>query len=225
MFNKIILIERLTADPEFRQTQTGIAMCNFNIAIDRPTYGNNQGNNQEKVADFFRVTTWRYAAEFAAKYFKKGSLIIVEGKAQNNNYTDQQGVKHYSMQVIADNVSFGETRASAEARGVITGQNQNFQQNDGYNQQQGYNQQGYNTTPQNFGQNYNPQAPQTAYNQPNYAPNQGQQYNSQIGQNQGQYNPQNTQITPNGAAQTAQNQQNTALKDFDEIISDGDVPF
>ena len=113
MFNRIILMGRLTKDPELKTTQSGVTMCRFSIAVDRA-----YSKGQEKQTDFFDITAWRQTAEFVAKYFSKGRMILVEGKLQNNNYTDQNGVKHYSMDVQADNVSFGESK-SASTGGAI----------------------------------------------------------------------------------------------------------
>lgn len=100
-FNKVILIGRLTADPEFSQSASGVSFCKFSIAVDR---GYSKG--QEKQTDFFRITAFRQTAEFVSRYFNKGKLILVEGKVQNNNYTDQNGINHYSCVIIADSVSF-----------------------------------------------------------------------------------------------------------------------
>lgn len=124
MLNKVILMGRLTADPELRQTPSGVSSCRFTVAIDRPYKSKETG---EKQADFIRVTTWRQQAEFVSRYFSKGRMIIVEGSLRNNDYTDQNGVKHYSMDVQADNVSFGESK-SAGAANSITGGSSNFQQ-------------------------------------------------------------------------------------------------
>ncbi|MDR0984256.1 MAG: single-stranded DNA-binding protein [Ruminococcus sp.] len=109
MYNKVILMGRLTADPELRQTSQGISVCSFTIAVDR-----SYSKNEERQADFFRVTAWRNTAEFVSKYFSKGKMAIVEGKVQNSNYTDNQGVMHRTCEVQADNVSFGETKAASE---------------------------------------------------------------------------------------------------------------
>ena len=105
MINKVILMGRLTADPELKQTQSGIAFCKFTVAINRP-----KQKDKEQEADFISVTSWRNTAEFVAKYFAKGKMIIVEGSLRNNNYTDNNGVKHYSMDVLADSVNFGESK-------------------------------------------------------------------------------------------------------------------
>ena len=105
---------RLVRDPELNTTANGIAVCRFTVAVNRPYQ-----KDKERQADFINVTAWRQTAEFVSKYFSKGSVIIVEGKLQNNDYTDKDGVKHYSMVVQADNVNFGgsksENASQAEA--------------------------------------------------------------------------------------------------------------
>lgn len=105
--NKVILIGRLCADPEFRQTTSGIAVCRIRIAVDRP-----KQKDQERQADFIGCTAWRSTAEFISRYFTKGQKIIVEGSLRNNDYTDNNGVKHYSMDVLIQNVEFGESKGS-----------------------------------------------------------------------------------------------------------------
>ena len=116
MLNKVIIMGRLTADPELRQTPSGISTCRFSVAVDR---GYKSKDTGERQTDFIRVTAWRQTAEFVSRYFSKGKMIIVEGSLRNNDYTDANGVKHYSMDVQADNVSFGESKsASANASGI-----------------------------------------------------------------------------------------------------------
>ena len=105
--NKVILIGRLCADPEFRQTTSGIAVCRIRLAVDRP-----KQKDQERQADFIGCTAWRSTAEFISRYFTKGQKIIVEGSLRNNDYTDNNGVKHYSMDVLIQNVEFGESKGS-----------------------------------------------------------------------------------------------------------------
>lgn len=102
MYNRVILMGRLVRDPELRTTQSGISMCRFSVAVDRRFA--KQG--EERQADFFDVTVWRQTAEFVCKYFSKGKLIHIEGVLQNNNYTDKDGVKHYTNIVIGEQVSF-----------------------------------------------------------------------------------------------------------------------
>lgn len=112
MINKAILIGRLVADPELKQTTSNIAVCKFTIAINRPFAPKDGG---ERQSDFINIVVWRNTAEFVSKYFSKGKMIIVEGALRNNNYTDSNGVKHYSLEVHADNVSFGGDKKSDDA--------------------------------------------------------------------------------------------------------------
>ena len=107
MINKVIIMGRLTADPESRQTTSGVSVCRIRVAVDRP-----YRKDAEKQADFIPVTCWRNTADFVTKFFSKGKMIIVEGALRNNDYTDNNGVKHYSLEVLASNVSFGETKKS-----------------------------------------------------------------------------------------------------------------
>lgn len=118
MLNKVILMGRLVRDPELNQTTNGIAVCRFTVAVNRPYQ-----KDKEQQADFINVTAWRGTAEFVSKYFNKGSIIIVEGKLQNNDYTDKDGVKHYSMVVQADNVNFGGGKSDNNASQVDSNSN------------------------------------------------------------------------------------------------------
>ena len=120
MLNKAILMGRLTADPELRTTQSGVSMCRFSIAVDRRYV--KQG--EERQADFFEITCFRQQAEFVCKYFTKGRAILVEGTLQNNNYTDQNGVKHYNTAIMADNISFCGDKRNDNGGGAYGGQPQ-----------------------------------------------------------------------------------------------------
>ena len=99
--NKVILMGRLTANPEVKQTQSGISVCRFTIAVNRPYQ-----KDKEQEADFITCQAWRNTADFVQRFFAKGKPITVEGSLRNNNYTDQNGVKHYSMEVLVSNVEF-----------------------------------------------------------------------------------------------------------------------
>lgn len=99
--NLVSLTGRLTADPELKTTQSGISNCRICVAINRPYQ-----KDKEQEADFINVVAWRQTAEFICKYFQKGSPITVIGSMKNNNYTDSNGTKHYSVDVQADNVGF-----------------------------------------------------------------------------------------------------------------------
>ena len=113
-FNKVMLGGRLTADPELKQTQSGIPVASFSIAVNR-RFGAKDGNQPQ--ADFFNVTAWRATAEFVSRYFKKGSSIFVVGTIQNRSWTDPQGVKHYATDIVADEVSFVDSRNEGPAAG------------------------------------------------------------------------------------------------------------
>ena len=107
MFNKAILIGRLTADPELKQTQSGISVCSFSIAVDRRF----SGRDSERKTDFINITSWRQQAEFVCRYFHKGDVIGVEGSIQTRNYEDKNGNKRTAFEVIADEVSFCGSKA------------------------------------------------------------------------------------------------------------------
>ena len=118
MLNKVILMGRLCADPDFRQTQNGTSVCRIRVAVNR-RFSNRQTGERE--SDFINVTCWGQSAEFVNRYFRKGSMVIVEGSLRNNDYTDQNGIKHYSMEVHAENVSFGESKRAAQEGGGYQG--------------------------------------------------------------------------------------------------------
>ena len=109
--NKIILGGRLTQDPELKQTQSGIAVATFKIAVNR-RYSR---DNQQQEADFFNCIAWRSQAEFVSRYFHKGSAICVIGAVQNRSWTDQQNVKRYITEVVVDKVQFVDSRGDAPA--------------------------------------------------------------------------------------------------------------
>ncbi len=111
-FNKVILGGRLTADPELKQTQTGIAVVSFSIAVNRRF---TKGAAQQNETDFFNVTAWRQTAEFVSRYFRKGSSICVVGTIQNSTWTDQQNTKHYRTDIVADEVMFVDSRSDSSA--------------------------------------------------------------------------------------------------------------
>lgn len=189
MLNKVILHGRLTADPEIRSTQNGTAVARFTVAVDRSFTNKETG---EREADFINCQAWKNSAEFVGKYFKKGSLIIVDGNLRNNNYTDQNGVKHYAMVVVADSVSFGGSKN--DNGGAVQQQYNNaHQQNMAYAPpQQGY---------QQYGQ------PQQNYQQ--YQQNTAQGFVQQA----------QTSSVPTQQANLGD------LSGYEEIISDGEVPF
>jgi single-strand DNA-binding protein len=102
MLNTVVLIGRLTRDPELRYTQNGIGVCTFNVAVNRP-YKDQSG---EKQADFIDVVAWRQLAENVANYMTKGRLVAVEGRIQTRTYENQEGQKRKAVEVVANNVRF-----------------------------------------------------------------------------------------------------------------------
>ena len=106
MLNKIIIMGRLTRDPELRRTGSGTAVTSFSLAVDRDF----KSQNGEKETDFIDVVAWRSTAEFVSKYFTKGRMAVVEGRLQIRDWTDRDGGKRRSAEVIADNVYFGDSK-------------------------------------------------------------------------------------------------------------------
>lgn len=102
MINTVALMGRLTYDPELKSTASGVSVLRFQIAVDR----NYQRQGTERQADFIDCVAWRQTAEFVSRYFRKGSLIAVEGSIQTQNYTDKDGNNRKSVEVVANNVSF-----------------------------------------------------------------------------------------------------------------------
>ena len=108
MLNKIILMGRLTRDPELRKTQSGTAVTSFTLAVDRD-YKPQDG---ERETDFIDIVAWRGTGEFVSKYFTKGRMAVVEGRLQVRDWTDKDGNKRRSTEVVADNVYFGDSKRS-----------------------------------------------------------------------------------------------------------------
>ncbi len=183
--NKVILMGRLTADPVLRQTQSGSVSCGFRIAVNRRFVNKQTG---EREADFISCTAWSQTAEFINRYFKKGSMICVEGQLRSGSYQDKNhpDVTHYTTDVFVENVEFTGSKAESGTTGGYS--------NNGYNG-------GYS-------------APQGNYNNNNYSAPQGN-YNNASSASTQQYN--------------AQNDDNSMsygnMNDYEEILSDGDVPF
>lgn len=111
--NKVILMGRLTADPDLRQTTSGIASCRFTIAVNRRFTDKNTG---ERQADFISCTAWRQTAEFISRYFKKGSMICVEGTLRTGSYADKKysDVTHYTTDVLVDNAEFTGSKSDSQ---------------------------------------------------------------------------------------------------------------
>ena len=111
MLNRIVLMGRLTRDPELRRTQSGTAVTSFSLAVDRDF----KSQNGEKETDFIDVVAWRATAEFVSKYFTKGRMAVVEGRLQLRDWTDKDGNKRRSAEVVADSVYFGDSKKADTA--------------------------------------------------------------------------------------------------------------
>ena len=111
--NRIILMGRLTRDPELRRTQSGTAVTSFSLAVDRD-FKNQAG---EKETDFIDIVAWRSTAEFVCNYFTKGRMAIVEGRLQIRDWKDRDGNNRRSAEVLADNIYFGDSRRDGASGG------------------------------------------------------------------------------------------------------------
>lgn len=123
--NKVILLGRLCSDPEFRQTQSGIASCRFTVAVDRKFADKATGKRE---ADFIRCTAWRNTAEFISRYFNKGRMISLEGELRTGSYQDQKypDVTHYTTEVFVDNAYFCGDKVSVQAQTPDTQNNYQY---------------------------------------------------------------------------------------------------
>ncbi len=113
MLNKVILMGRFTRDPELRSTPQGISTCSFSIAVDR----NFVRQGEERKADFINCVAWRQTAEFISKYFKKGSMVALEGSIQTRTWDDQDGKKRYATDVVVSQVYFAESKRDSQPAG------------------------------------------------------------------------------------------------------------
>ena len=111
MLNRIMLMGRLTRDPELRHTQSGVAVASFTLAVDRDFKDRSTG---EKATDFIDVVAWRQTGEFVSKYFTKGRMAVVEGRLQIREWTDKEGGKRRTAEVVADNVYFGDSKRDGD---------------------------------------------------------------------------------------------------------------
>lgn len=101
MINSVVIMGRLTKDPELKTTQSGLSVISFTVAVDRKYQ-----KGGERQADFLNVVAWRHTAEFVEKYFRKGSMIAVQGSIQTRKYEDKNGNNRTAVEIVADNVSF-----------------------------------------------------------------------------------------------------------------------
>lgn len=118
MLNRVVLVGRLTKDPDLRYTSSGIAVANFTVAVNRP-FSNQQGDRE---ADFINCVIWRKPAENLANYMSKGSLIGVDGRIQTRSFDGQDGKRVYITEVVADSVQFLESRNSKGSQSQGGGQ-------------------------------------------------------------------------------------------------------
>lgn len=115
MYNRAILVGRLTADPELKQTPSGTSVCSFTLAVGRKFQ-----KNGEREADFLDIVAWRGTAEFVCKHFRKGQKIGVEGSIQARSYTDREGTKRRAWEVVADGVFFVESKRTGQGDADFT---------------------------------------------------------------------------------------------------------
>ncbi|UOQ95499.1 single-stranded DNA-binding protein [Halobacillus shinanisalinarum] len=113
MLNRVVLVGRLTKDPDLRYTPNGVAVANFTVAVNRP-FSNNQG---DRDADFINCVVWRRAAENLANFMNKGSLVGVDGRLQSRSFDNQEGKRVFVTEVVADSVQFLESKGSSQGGG------------------------------------------------------------------------------------------------------------
>ena len=118
MLNHITIMGRLTRDPELRRTGSGIAVASFTVAVDRDFGGRDGG---EKETDFIDCVAWRQTGEFVSKYFTKGRMIVVSGRLQIRSWTDKDGNKRRTAEVVADNCYFGDSKREADGGNAYGG--------------------------------------------------------------------------------------------------------
>ena len=131
MLNRIIIMGRLARDPELRRTQTGTPVASFRLAVDRDFKDKSTG---ERSTDWIDVVAWRATAEFVSRYFTKGRMAVVEGRLQMRDWTDKDGNKRTSAEVVADNVYFGDSKRDGEGGGYSAGYSQGGYAQVGYSQ-------------------------------------------------------------------------------------------
>jgi len=211
--NKVILMGRLTADPEFRQTQNGVPSCKFRVAINR-NFKNQQTGQYD--ADFISCTAWRQTAEFVNKYFHKGSMICVEGSLRSGSYQDKNhpDVTHYTTDVQVDNVEFTGSKSETGTAGGYNNNNGNYGNNGYNNNNNGYgNNNGYNNY--NGNNNYNANNNNSYDNGYNNNGNDGSNYGNSVADNQ----------TPPPQMPNNDSMSYGNVNDYEQILGDGDVPF
>lgn len=212
MLNKVILMGRLTKDPEFRQTPSGQSVSRISIALNRQ-YTNKQTGEKVEDTTYVDCEAWGSTADFISRYFRKGNMILIEGRLRNNNYTDNNGVKHYAMNVVVESVSFCESKGGSQNNGGYDGNN------------------GGNGNYYGAGGGYQRPQPGNDENLP-FGVLPGSFDSRQQGGYQGGYN---NQPAPQQPAQPQAPQNNSQpakgnltignLSEFEDILSDGELPF
>ncbi len=144
MLNHIVLMGRLTRDPELRYTQSQLPVATFSLACERD-FGGRDGS--EKQTDFIDIVAWRSTAEFVSKYFTKGAMAVVSGRLQLRDWTDKEGNKRRSAEVVADNVYFGESKRSREESGSAPRTSDSYRSNDNYRADNRDNYRSYDAAP------------------------------------------------------------------------------
>lgn len=235
MINTVVLVGRLTRDPELRRTSSGTPLCHFSIAVNR-----NIKSPGQPEADFPNITAWSRTAELVCQYMHKGSLIGVTGRLQTGSYMDKNGQRVYTTEVVADRVDFLETRAASQqyqAQGGYTGPDSGYGQ--GYDNS--YNAQGFNGASGGYGQNsyggynqgYNSSRSHSGYNN-SYGQNSGSGYNSAPAysnpsapqENPSAYPAGKAEYTNKPAAEDTDNGLDNAFDDDADLdISRDDLPF
>lgn len=122
--NKVLLVGRLTIKPELRYTNANVPYTRYSVAVDRGT----NSQTGERMTDFINIVTWRKQAEVICQYLNKGSLVAIEGRIQTGNFTDKDGNKRYTTDVVTDNVRFLESKAQSEARNASSATPYDFQE-------------------------------------------------------------------------------------------------
>ena len=159
MLNHIVIMGRLTRDPELRRTGSGVAVASFSVAVDRDFGGRDGG---EKETDFIDCVAWRQTGEFVSKYFTKGRMIVVSGRLQIRSWTDKDGNKRRTAEVVADNVYFGDSKRDGDSGNAYGGNAY------GGNTYGGNAYGGNNYSGNSYGGGYN-NAPAPSYGGSNYA--------------------------------------------------------
>ena len=145
MLNRVVLMGRLTADPELKKTTSDLSVLSFTVAVER-----NYSGNKDKQTDFINCVAWRQTGEFIARYFQKGSMIAVVGSSQSRSWDGNDGKKQYATEVVVDEAYFTGSRAESGTQGGGNYQNQGFNQG-GFNAPQSQPAQG---SEPNFGDDF-----------------------------------------------------------------------